>query len=204
MADFNFYLNRQGPQGKKGDPGDAGFSPIVSIYENTPTSFKLQITQVDGTFVTENLKSFQINDLGGPIMMYNSTTGEISTGFLPMASTSTIGGLYLATTQDALDGNREDCIITPGTLQDKIDNAVGNGTINIVQGGVFKGSFTVNQSGETTINLDAGSEGITVDSIDGGVVVAPTPEPTESTESTEASEPTEPTEPSENNESNEE
>lgn len=34
---------------------------------------------------------------------------------------------------------------------------VGNGTITINQGGVQKGTFTTNQNGNTTINLDAGS-----------------------------------------------
>ena len=33
---------------------------------------------------------------------------------------------------------------------------VGNGTITVTQGGVSKGTFTVNQSGNTTIALDAG------------------------------------------------
>lgn len=36
---------------------------------------------------------------------------------------------------------------------------VGNGTITINQGGVQKGTFTLNQSGNTTINLDAGGGG---------------------------------------------
>ena len=36
---------------------------------------------------------------------------------------------------------------------------VGNGTITIAQGGVSKGTFTVNQSGDTTINLDSGGGG---------------------------------------------
>ena len=34
---------------------------------------------------------------------------------------------------------------------------VGNGTITIKQGGVTKGTFTVNQSGNTTIELEKGS-----------------------------------------------
>lgn len=33
---------------------------------------------------------------------------------------------------------------------------VGNGTITIKQGGVTKGTFTVNQSGNTTVELDSG------------------------------------------------
>ena len=36
---------------------------------------------------------------------------------------------------------------------------VGNGTITITQGGVNKGTFTTNQSGNTTISLDAGGGG---------------------------------------------
>ena len=37
---------------------------------------------------------------------------------------------------------------------------VGNGTITITQGGISKGTFTTNQSGNTTIALDAGGGGI--------------------------------------------
>ena len=29
MADFNFYLNRQGVKGNKGEKGETGFAPIV-------------------------------------------------------------------------------------------------------------------------------------------------------------------------------
>ena len=38
-------------------------------------------------------------------------------------------------------------------------NDIGNGTITITQGGTTKGTFTTNQKGDTTINLDAGSSG---------------------------------------------
>ena len=50
---------------------------------------------------------------------------------------------------------------------------VGNGTITITQGGKTKGRFTTNQSGNTTIALDAGGSGGAVDSVNGktGVVV---------------------------------
>lgn len=36
---------------------------------------------------------------------------------------------------------------------------VGNGTITITQGGISKGSFTTNQSGNTTVEIDAGGGG---------------------------------------------
>lgn len=38
---------------------------------------------------------------------------------------------------------------------------IGNGTITLTQGGVTKGTFTTNQSGNTTIDLDAGGTAIT-------------------------------------------
>lgn len=40
-------------------------------------------------------------------------------------------------------------------------NSIGNGTITITQGGETKGTFTTNQSGNTTIELDAGGGSIT-------------------------------------------
>lgn len=44
---------------------------------------------------------------------------------------------------------------------------IGNGTITINQGGTQKGTFTVNQSGNTTINLDAGGGGTVDQTFDG-------------------------------------
>ena len=50
---------------------------------------------------------------------------------------------------------------------------VGNGTITFTQGGVTKGTITTNQSGDTTIDFDAGGGGGAVDSVNGqtGTVV---------------------------------
>lgn len=51
----------------------------------------------------------------------------------------------------------------PGTNQivnkDYVDDAIGNGTITITQGGEPKGSFTTNQATPTTIELDQGGSG---------------------------------------------
>jgi hypothetical protein len=50
---------------------------------------------------------------------------------------------------------------------------IGNGTITFTQGGVTKGTITTNQSGDTTIDFDAGGGGGAVDSVNGqtGTVV---------------------------------
>ena len=51
-------------------------------------------------------------------------------------------------------------VATSGSYNDLINKptipTVGNGTITITQGGVSKGTFTTNQSGDATIALDAG------------------------------------------------
>ena len=51
-------------------------------------------------------------------------------------------------------------VATTGSYNDLANRptipTVGNGTITITQGGVTKGTFTTNQSGNTTINVDAG------------------------------------------------
>ena len=49
----------QGIQGIKGDTGNNGadgISPTISIAESTPTSYKLNVTDVNGTITTPNLK----------------------------------------------------------------------------------------------------------------------------------------------------
>lgn len=71
---------------------------------------------------------------------------------------------------DITIGNQSDVLRFAGKLSypkyNNVDMAlltdiptVGNGTITINQGGTQKGTFTLNQSGNTTINLDAGGGG---------------------------------------------
>ena len=54
-------------------------------------------------------------------------------------------------------------VATTGNYNDLLNKptipTVGNGTITVNQGGVLKGTFTTNQSGNTTIDLDAGGGG---------------------------------------------
>ena len=58
MANFNFYLNRQGVRGRqgvKGDKGEAGYSPYIDIKSNTPTEFIMTIHNETESFDTPNL-----------------------------------------------------------------------------------------------------------------------------------------------------
>ena len=48
--------NLRGPQGVKGDDGEDGFSPKITVKTNTATEYILTITTKDGSFDTPNLR----------------------------------------------------------------------------------------------------------------------------------------------------
>jgi hypothetical protein len=69
----------------------------------------------------------------------------IKSGFIKTTDTVTTNTVTLAT------------VATSGSYTDLSDKpTIGNGTITFTQGGVTKGTITTNQSGNATIDLDAG------------------------------------------------
>lgn len=64
---FNFGVPRgntgaqgeRGEQGEPGEPGADGFSPEITVKENTPDSYILTVTTSEGAFDTPNLKGAQ-------------------------------------------------------------------------------------------------------------------------------------------------
>ena len=60
-------------------------------------------------------------------------------------------------------------VATSGSYNDLSDKptipTVGNGTITITQGGITKGAFTTNQSGDTTVELDGGGSSVDIDNL---------------------------------------
>ena len=86
------------------------------------------------------------------------TSSDVTTalGYTPYNSTNPSG--YI--TSSALNGYAtENFVISQGYIT---ASAIGNGTITLTQGGVTKGTFTTNQNGNTTIELDAGGGGADV------------------------------------------
>lgn len=65
--------------------------------------------------------------------------------FISTSDTVTASTVTLATV--ATTGDFDDLIHQP---------TIGNGTITVTQGGVTKGTFTVNQTSNTTLALDSG------------------------------------------------
>ena len=105
------------------------------------------------------------SSVSGASGAYNLLAPLISDARTPFNLTTTYTNFYLPL--GFTDGNTtvktaKSGLVDISTLLPTIPT-VGNGTITINQGGTQKGTFTVNQTGNTTINLDAGGGGGTVD-----------------------------------------
>jgi len=235
MADFQFYLNRQGPRGAKGpqgEKGDAGLTYVPRTGTNTPTETTVIFETTDGqSYETPNLK-YPVEDRGGDYLRLdrdentqyygnpnyadlNHNPGEVTlltgddyyhgnpdelagyaaSGQFMTEALNTINTditninnamnlkadqatTYTKTETNTLLNGKANTVHThilsqitdAGSLAGKnsvnynteVTNkpTIGNGTITITQGGVTKGTFTTNQSGDSTIALDAGGGGV--------------------------------------------
>ena len=152
MADFNFYLNRQGIQGRKGDKGDAGFTPTISVSEQTLNSYKLKITNEYNEFETPNLiGNLGVTDNGGTYLRYNPSTGTVSTGEIDGATTEIVGGVRKSTDAD-LTNLSADTAVTPANVADMLPLLLEAGTDNV----------TITQdeaTSKTKISVEGGGSG---------------------------------------------
>lgn len=99
IAEFQWYLNRQGPEGKQGIQGEPGVSPVITVDTNQPLEYKLSITDINGTFKTPNLRP-TIVDAGGSYLRIDPTSKTISANNLDTASTTVLGGVYISDSED--------------------------------------------------------------------------------------------------------
>ena len=131
MADFNFYLNRQGIQGRKGDKGDAVFTPTISVSEQTLNSYKLKITNEYNEFETPNLiGNLGVTDNGGTYLRYDPATGAVSTGEIDGATTEVVGGVRKSTDTD-LTNLSADTVVTPANVADMLPLLLEAGSDNV-------------------------------------------------------------------------
>ena len=131
MADFTYYLNRQGIQGRKGDKGDTGFTPTISVSEQTLNSYKLKITNEYNEFETPNLiGNLGVTDNGGTYLRYDPSTGTVSAGEIDGATTETVGGVRKSTDAD-LTNLSADTVVTPANVADMLPLMLEAGTDNV-------------------------------------------------------------------------
>lgn len=119
MAEFKFYLNRQGVRGPQGPQGEKGFSPDISVEKDTLSEYILRITNEGGYFLTTNLREHK-EDRGGTYIRYDRDTGVMYAGDANPASTDTLGVIRIAKDDDFV-GKAEDAAVTPAQIQDYLD-----------------------------------------------------------------------------------
>ena len=135
MADFNYFLNRQGIRGLQGVKGDQGDSPIITVQTETPNEYILKITNPDGTeLISPNLRGNKININEGTYVRYNTDTGELYTSTADGATGELAGVVRLATDADITDMD-ERTAVTPSQLADALSQYLvsPDGSVKIVQ-----------------------------------------------------------------------
>ena len=116
MAEFRYFLNRQGVRGPQGPQGEKGFSPDISVEKDTLSEYVLRITNEGGYFLTANLREHK-EDRGGTYIRYDRATGVMYTGDADPATTNTLGVIRIAGADD-FAGKAEDAAVTPAQVQD--------------------------------------------------------------------------------------
>lgn len=135
MADFQFFLNRQGIRGLQGVKGDQGDSPIITVQTETPNEYVLKITNPDGTeLISPNLRGNKININEGTYVRYNTETGELYTSTADGATGELAGVVRLATDVDITNMD-ERAVVTPSQLADALSQYLvsPDGSVKIVQ-----------------------------------------------------------------------
>ena len=115
MADFHYYLNRQGTRGQRGEKGGTGFSPLITEKTNTKEEYVLHIqNETDNTsFDTPNLKEGLVpEDMGGTYVRLNRETGNQYYGDIDEATETTKGAVKLEPDETVLTPTSETSVIT--------------------------------------------------------------------------------------------
>lgn len=169
----------QGIQGEKGDKGDTGehgadgkdgtngadgFSPTISVAENTTSSYILTINDVNGSFNTPNLKG-QDGTSGSSIKLdenfdYSAHSSAPSTAFFTRQNT--IVTQRIATNTDKIASLEETISSIPvitvdtelsETSENPVQNAVITQNLSIIQSEITKLNDLIKNlpSGETSV-----------------------------------------------------
>lgn len=144
-ADDGF--NSLAPVAWSGDYSDLTNTPLIGDATITLT----QNGVIKGSFTTnQNGNATIALDVGMTSVDWTDITNK------PTFATVATSGSY----NDLLNTPALATVATTGSYNDLSNKptipTVGNGTITLTQGGVLKGTFTTNQSGNTTIDMDAG------------------------------------------------
>lgn len=124
-SNFNFYVNRQGVQGKRGAKGEQGFSPVISVESQTANEYILKVENEDGSFTTPNLRGNAIENNGGTYIRFNPETEQMYTGFADGATTEQAGVVRMGTYEDLEAGESEELVPSVADVHDYVLNNIG-------------------------------------------------------------------------------
>ena len=143
-ANFNFFINRQGPRGPQGIQGPEGFSPNVQVEEDHGNTFTLRVTNKDNFFITSNLREHK-EDRGGDYIRYDRAGQLMYIGDPNFATTVKTGEVRLSTVDDLTAGS-DTVALTPKVYKDDVTSRVEevNQRINLLDTNNVK--VTGNQS----------------------------------------------------------
>lgn len=177
-----------GPQGEKGEKGDTGTQGIQGKPGAAATiSVGTVTTGEPGTPASVTNSGTSANAIFDFVIPKGKSGGGEGSGEENVIETVKVNGNALTVTDKAVDitvptglaslaDDSSHRLVTDmeksiwnaksdfsGSYSDLTDQptipTVNNGTITLTQGGIAKGSFTLNQSGNATINFDAGGGG---------------------------------------------
>lgn len=147
-SNFNFYVNRQGVQGKRGAKGEQGFSPVISVESQTANEYILKVENEDGSFTTPNLRGNAIENNGGTYIRFNPDTEQMYTGYADGATTEQAGVVRMGTYEDLVAGESEEVVPNVADVHNYVQNSIGS-----IGGVVTTEQFNAYTS-ETAITLD--------------------------------------------------
>lgn len=130
--EYEIVLNEQGPQGRQGEKGNAGFTPIISVKDNTASNYTLNILTQDGQITTPNLKAnLPAGGATGQVLTKNSgEQDDCSWQNLPNATTEVEGIARLATEADfeATEDSAasDNTIVTPALFNSELSKQSAN------------------------------------------------------------------------------
>ena len=128
--DFNYFLNRQGIQGKRGERGEQGFSPLISVKTQTANEYVLTVQNEDGSFDTPNLRGNAIANNGGTYIRYNPVTEEMYTGDADYATNNQAGVVLLASYEQLIAGGSENLIPTSEDVYNFVTQQIVSGFVS--------------------------------------------------------------------------
>ena len=147
-SNFNFYVNRQGVQGKRGAKGEQGFSPVISVESQTANEYILKVENEDGSFTTPNLRGNAIENNGGTYIRFNPDTEQMYTGYADGATTEQAGVVRMGTYEDLVTGESEELVPNVADVHNYVQNSIGS------IGGVVTTEQFNTYTSETAITLD--------------------------------------------------